>query len=225
MIQVNKMKIMVCLTLLISLVLNCNSVFASDTTDAKSGLAPLESPAPYAFYDRGLPPEGWRSGTLWIIAVHDTRKEGDSSLEIDWARFYCVINGKPVLMSGETSANRTGIYWSGFWQKRPWCQGTEDRKDMKIDFSGETALLPLHEKPDRVWHFGGKRVVIPENASGCYSEARLKLTGNALVQVGADFWVDEKSEWCPDHKCNISGFGSDWIGASGEWVIIKAGRP
>ncbi len=223
--QVNNMKIMLYLSLLISLVLICNNVFANDSSDAKPSLAPLESPAPAAFYDRGLPPEGWRSGTLWIIAVHDTRKEGNGSLEIDWARFYCVVNGQMVLMSGETSENRTGIYWSGSWPKIPWCQGNEDRKDMMIDFTGDTALLLLNEKPDRVWHFGGKRVVIPEDASRCYSEAMLKLTGNALVQVGADFWIDEKSEWCPDHKCNISGFGSDWIGASDNWITITAGKP
>jgi len=220
------MKNIVFYLLLLSIcVLSECRVFGNDGSGAISSNAPPESPAPVAFYDRGLPPEGWRSGTLWIIAVHDTRKEGNSSLEIDWARFYCVVNGQPILMSGETSANRTGIYWSGSWPKIPWCRGTEDLKDMKIDFTGDTALLPLYERPDRVWHFGGKRVVIPENASRCYSEARLKLTGHALVQLGADFWIDEKSEWCPGHQCNTSGFGSDWFGASDEWVIISTGKP
>ncbi|MEW6602574.1 MAG: hypothetical protein AB1499_16495 [Nitrospirota bacterium] len=210
--------------LLVCLILNYSSVFAEGGPDALPGNAPPESPAPASFYDRGLPPEGWKSGTLWIIAVHDTRKGGDSYLEIDWARFYCMVNGQPVVMSGEISDNKTGIYWSGSWPKTPWCQGTEERSDMMIDFTGETALLPLHEWPDRVWHFGSKRIIVPDDASRCYSEARIRLSGNALVQLGADFWIDDKSEWCPDHKCNISGFGSDWIGATDEWVVIGAGR-
>jgi len=199
-------------------------LLSNKTPAAVSGFAPQESPSPSAFYERGLPPEGWKSGTLWLIAVHNTGKEGSSMLEIDWARFYCMVNGQPVLMSGETPSNRTGVYWSGSWPKIPWCRGTEDRRDMKVDFTGETALLPLHERPERVWHFGGKRVIVPDNASKCYSEARVKVSGNTLVQLGADFWIDDKSEWCPDHKCNAAGFGSDWFGASDKWIKITAGK-
>ncbi len=189
------------------------------------GIAPPESPAPAAFYNRGLPPEGWTSGVLWVIAVHDTRKEGDSALKIDWARFYCMVDGKPVLLSGETSPNGTGIFWSGLWPRKPWCGENDYHEDMEIDFTGDTALLPLKKRPDRVWHFGGKRVSIPTDASRCYSEARFKLTGNALVQLGADFWIDNESDWCPDHKCNTAAFGSDWFGASDEWKIITTGKP
>lgn len=47
-------KVMFCLYLLIIFVLNCNNVFANDSSNAKSSLAPPESPAPVAFYDRGL---------------------------------------------------------------------------------------------------------------------------------------------------------------------------
>lgn len=83
-------KLILYLILLSGYMLSVCSVPANDASVANSGIAPPESPVPVAFFDRGLPPEGWRSGTLWIIAVHDTRKEGDSSLEIDWARFYCI---------------------------------------------------------------------------------------------------------------------------------------
>lgn len=218
-------KFSISVVLLSGYVLSACSFFTNSAPIVNSGIAPPESPAPASFYERGLPPEGWRSGTLWLIAVHDTRKEGNSSLEIDWARFYCIVNGQPVLMSGDTSSNGTGVYWSGSWPRNPWCRGNEDRKDMKIDFTGETAFLPLNERPDRVWHFGGKRVVIPEDASRCYSEARLRLTSNALVQLGADFWIDDKSEWCRDHQCNKAGFGSNWFGVSNEWMVISAGKP
>ncbi len=218
-------KIVFFVVLLSSYILSECYGFGNDDPGGNSSIAPPESPKPAAFYDKGLPPVGWTSGTLWVIAVHDTRKEGDSSLEIDWARFYCIVNGQPVLISRETSSNRTGIYWSGFWPRNPWCRGIDNREDMKIDFTGDIALLPLDERPDRVWHFGGKRVVIPEDASGCYSEARFKLTGNALVQLGADFWIDNESDWCPDHKCNTAAFGSDWFGASDGWIIITAGKP
>jgi hypothetical protein len=218
-------KIIFCVVLLSSCILSEYGVSGNNISDGSSSIAPPESPAPVAFYNMGLPPEGWTSGTLWVIAVHDTKKEGDSSLEIDWVRFYCMVNGRPVIVSGETSSNGTGTFWSGSWPRKPWCRGNENREDMKIDFTENTALLPLNKRPDRVWHFGGKRVVIPNNASSCYSEARFKLTGNALVQLGADFWIDEKSDWCPDHQCNTAAFGSDWFKASDEWIIITAGKP
>ncbi len=164
-------KIIFCVVLLSSYILSECGGSGNDGSGVSSSIAPPESPAPVAFYNMGLPPEGWTSGTLWVIAVHDTRKEEDSSLEIDWARFYCIVNGQPFLIYGETSSNGTGIFWSGFWPRKPWCRGNDYHEDMEIDFTGDIALLPLNERPDRVWHFGGKRVVIPTDASRCYSEA------------------------------------------------------
>jgi hypothetical protein len=218
-------KIIFSVVLLMSCILSEYDVSGNDGSGVSSSIAPPDSPLPEAFYSRGLPPEGWRSGTLWVIAVHDTRKEGDSALVIDWARFYCIVNGQPVLMSAETSSNGTGILWSGLWPRNPWCRGSDYQEGIGIDFTGDLALLPLFKRPDKVWHFGGKRVVIPKDASRCYSEARFRLTGNALVQLGADFWIDDKSEWCPDHKCNTAAFGSDWFSASDGWRIITVGKP
>ena len=192
--------------------------------DGESSLAPPESPHRNAYYRMGLPPEGWTSGVAWVNAVHDRRKTGSSSLKVDWVRFYCVVNGKAEMVTGEGSSSGTGIQWMGLYLRNPWFGNGDHHENINIDCSGDVCSFPLSSRLDRVWHFGGSRAVIPAGVSKCYTEARVKPEGNALVQLGGDFWISQTADWCGWRQCNTEAFASDWYDSSNGWVTISAGK-
>jgi hypothetical protein len=189
-----------------------------------NSIAPPEAVPQYAEFKRGLPPAGWTSGLAWVVAVHDSRKTGASNLDVDWVRFYCTVNGQETLISGEQQGNGTGVVWSGLYTRYPWFGNNDAHSAMDVNFSADIASLPLSSIPDKAWHFGGARPTIPVNATRCYASARIKLSGNALAQLGVDFWKDQSTNWCGLDQCNTEGSASDWYGASSDWITIYSGK-
>ena len=196
----------------------------SNHDSQSSSIAPPEAIPQYAEFKRGLPPAGWTSGVAWVVAVHDTRTQGSSSLEVDWVRFYCTVAGLVTQVSGESATNGTGVAGGGLYMRNPWFGNNDAHTIMNITFSTDIAVLPLSAIQDKVWHFWGPRVVIPSNASRCYAAARVKPTGNALVQLGVDFWKDQTADWCGLDQCNTGGSASDWYGAASDWITIYSGK-
>lgn len=197
----------------------------SNQVSQSSSIAPPEAIPQHAEFKRGLPPAGWTSGVAWVVAVHDTRAAGTSSLEVDWVRFYCTVAGQETQISGESATNGTGVDGGGLYTRNPWFGNNDAHTTMSVNFSSDIAVLPLSTIPDKVWHFWGSRVIIPSNASRCFAAARVRLTGNALVQLGLDFWKDQNIGWCGLDQCNTEGSTSDWYGASLDWITIYSGKP
>ncbi len=189
-----------------------------------NSIAPPEAVPQSAEFKLGLPPAGWTAGVAWVVAVHDTRKPGTSNLDVDWVRFYCMVNGQETLIAGERPGNGTGVEWGGLYTRYPWFGNGDAHLPMNVNFTGDTASLPLSDVPDKVWHFGGARPIIPTNATRCYAAARVKPSGNALVQLGVDFWKDQNVNWCGLDQCNTEGSASDWYGASSDWITIYSGK-
>lgn len=189
-----------------------------------SNIAPPEAIPQHAEFKRGLPPAGWTSGVAWVVAVHDTRKTGASNLDVDWIRLYCTVNGQETLVAGEQQGNGTGVVWGSLYTRYPWFGNNDAHSAMNVNFTADTASLPLSDAPDKVWHFGGARSIIPANATRCYASARVKPNGNALVQLGVDFWKDQTANWCGFNQCNTEGSASDWYGISSTWITIYSGK-
>lgn len=199
------------------------STAASDSIHLAIAEAPSESPKPEAFFNIGIPPAGWTSGQVWINAVHDTGKQGDSFIEIDWVRLYCVVGGVETLVAGEYTGNKTGIIpdGGGLYLRNPWF-GNDYYETLSYLATGETVTYPLSSRADRVWHPIGKRAIVPSGATQCYASARVKPEGNALVQVGLDFWANQTAGYCGPELCNREGSGSNWYGESVDWIIISS---
>jgi hypothetical protein len=189
-----------------------------------SSIAPPEAVPQQAEFKLGLPPAGWTSGVAWVVAVHDTRTSGSSSLEVDWLNFYCVIAGRDIQVSGESATNGTGVSGGGLYTRNPWFGNNDAHTTINVDFSTDVAVLPLSTIQDKVWHFWGARVVIPSNTSRCYAAARVRPNVNGLVQLGVDFWKDQSVGWCGLDQCNTGGSASDWYGASSDWIVIYSGK-
>ncbi|MEW6584837.1 MAG: hypothetical protein AB1442_04395 [Nitrospirota bacterium] len=200
------------------------SASVSDSIHLAIAAAPPESPEPVAFFNMGLPPVGWTSGQAWINAVDDAAKPGDSSVEIDWVRFYCIVGGFETIVSGEYTGNETGIIpdGGGLYLRNPWFGGDDYHEPLSYLSTGETVTYPLSSGSDRVWHPIGKRETVPVGATRCYASARVKPDGEALVQVGLDFWVNETVGYCGPELCNKEASGSNWYGESVDWIIISS---
>ncbi len=194
------------------------------TPPGNSSIVPPEAYPQHAEIKYQLPPAGWTSGVVWVVAVHDTRTSATSSLEVDWVRFYCTVGGQDIMLSGETAVNGTGVDGGALYTRYPWFGNNDAHTAMSVNFTADTAMLPLSTATDKVWHFWGSRVLIPASATQCYAAARVKPNGNALVQIGLDFWIDQYSGWCGLNQCNTEGSASDWHNASGGWIIIYSGR-
>lgn len=169
-----------------------------------------------------LPPQGWTAGVTWVVAVHDGRIGGASSMQVDWVRFYCTVGGVETLVAGEFAGNGTGVDWSGLYLRNPWF-ANDTSSATGVSFTSDIATLPIDTKPSNVWHFGTMRPAIPAGSTRCYGKTRVKPEGSALVQVGVDFWKDTTIGWCGLDQCNTEGSGSDWYKATGDWMIITSG--
>ncbi len=189
-----------------------------------NNIAPPEAIPQHAEYKRGLPPAGWTAGVVWLVAVHDMRTTGTSGLEVDWVRFYCISAGQDILLSGESTTNRTGVEGGGHYTRYPWFGNNDAHTTMNVNFLTDIAVLPLSSIQDKVWHFWGPRVLIPFYASRCYAAARVRPNGNAVVQLGLDFWKDQNVGWCGLDQCNTQGSASDWYGAAQDWIMIYSGK-
>ncbi len=221
----NALRSLISLAVLPLVFSNCVTVPTSRDSDS---IAPPESPTPRAHVRASLPPPGWTSALAWAQALHDNRKQGPSSIEVDWLRLYCTVNGRDVLVVGETLSNATGTAGGGLYLREPWFGDNDSPEPLPsaIRLSGETFTLPLSTVPDRVWHWWGYRTVIPRGATKCWSAARVRPVGNALVQIGADWWKDPTIKWCGLDSCNYEAFNSDWFGAlpNNDWIKITAGK-
>lgn len=203
------------------------SAAANDSINLAIAEAPPESPHQEAFFNMGIPPVGWTSGQAWINAVHDTSKQGTSTIEIDWVRLYCIVGGIETLVAGEYTGNNTGIIpdGGGLYLRNPWFGNNNYHEPLSYLSTGETVTYYLDSKPDRVWHAIGKRAIIPPGATRCYASARVKPNGNSLVQVGLDFWVNQTASYCGPELCNKKASGSNWYGESLDWIIISSKLP
>jgi hypothetical protein len=143
-------------------------------------------------------------------------------------RFYCTVNGQDVLIAGDSESNETGTAGGGLYLREPWFGNNDYHEPLTagIDLKAETFTLALSTAPDRVWHWWGSRVVIPQGATKCWSAARVHPVGNGLVQIGADWWKDQTTGWCGLDQCNYEAFASDWFGATpnSDWIEITAGK-
>ncbi len=113
----NTIKKFLILAILSFALTNCGS--GSSSTDTSKS-APPEAPVKEGYVSLLLPPDGWTSGVSWLQAVHDNSKDLASSVENDWVRFLCRVNGIDMILAGEGDTNRTGIAWAGTYYRDPW---------------------------------------------------------------------------------------------------------
>jgi len=173
------------------------------------------------------PPPGATAVLFWGVALHDTRGAGTSEVLVDWERLLCRVGTQDIEVDrNDFGQNMPG----GLCLKRPWCADMVDGLPVSIDTLHGAAVLQPALRPDHVFHWWGTyawpegRPAIPMGATRCWVEARVKITGPALVQIGFD-WYPSRTGAGGAAGGVVEGAVSNWIGASNEWQVLSVGRP
>ena len=171
-----------------------------------------------------LPPPGWRSAVAWIHTIFDNRyPAAPSSVEVDWMRIYAVVNGAPVQLVAETGAHPSSVSWAESHARSPWFG--PPHTPAGIGLSGDVVTVDPGTDVTRLIILGTDRVptgAIPAAATRLRVEARVRLTGHALAQLGIDFWLDATAPG--GAGSNTLGGVTNWFGESGwQTVVLELG--
>jgi hypothetical protein len=179
------------------------------------------------------PPPEFKSALLWGIAIADTRVPGHELAEVEVAstQLACRVDGKDVILNDDTGNVRGGLY-----RREPWF-GTDQHDPMPVaqaktmwdrvsdpvlprSGSGQAvAILPVGQRPDRVWHFwsASPRSALPTgHLEGCTVKARVKISPGALLQIGMDYWRSPTIAFGPGGNNHEAG-ASNWYFPSPQW--------
>jgi hypothetical protein len=163
------------------------------------------------------PPRDFKSALLWGIAIADTRVPGHESAEVEIAstQLTCRVDGKDVILNNDTGNVRGGLY-----RRNPWF-GTDEHDPMPLthDVVSHAVVLPVGQRPDRVWHFWSPspRAALPTgNLEGCTVKARVKISPGALLQMGMDYWRTPTIAYGLGGNNHEAG-ASNWYFPSTQW--------
>jgi hypothetical protein len=158
---------------------------------------------------------------VWIDAVTDRRSSLPGRVEIDWVRLYCEVDGKEVLVAGDD------IVGGGFFLRNPWFGEDDYQEPLGLpditDEEGRLAFDP-RDRADRVWHLWNGRTPIPSDATRCWGEVRVLLSGSSIFSAGIDYWINQTAEWCCWNQCNTEASASDFYGPTDGWITVQIGR-
>jgi hypothetical protein len=177
----------------------------------------------------------FRAGTAWMNFIDDQRIQDGSRVEIDYLRMYARVNGNDQLVSSDEYDD--GVVGGGLYFRSPWFSGSQRATNAsRATFSNGTVSLPLETCPDCVWHVWVEdypRPPIPTNASKVWVEARFRLVGTAVAQLGWDYYRNESDIGCDIDLNGTQDPGFCEAGKSywtfptsnnGGWQILSLGK-
>jgi len=175
--------------------------------------------------EQPTPPSGYPYVTAWAQAVEDTYQDTAlSTVEVDYLELWAVVNGKDQLVC----QNRYDSYdseskWFGLYSRRPWFPKGDAHTQMPVTFTSDGYLyLNPSSAPNNVWHWwitGNPRAQVPSGAQRIWVRMKFRITGPALVQIGADFYD------LPANGSNKEFGASDWYSQSSNWQTVVLGTP
>ncbi len=199
-----------------------------DTTEDNQVSPPPDAAWPYEHIHNITPPAGFEAVMPWAQAVHDVRQgNGQSMVEVNYLRLWAVVNGSNQLVCEDTyDTFDQASMWFGLYSRNPWF-GTDDHLQMPVTYTSEGWLRFFpNTYPDKVWHWWDTqypRAYVPAGTQRLWVEMNVKITGPALVQIGADFYRTPTAE---ANQQNVVEMGvSNWYGESANWQTIILGIP
>lgn len=200
----------------------------SDQVDSKGdSRIPPEVPIREARYDYPTPPNGFLAAVGWMQCIHDDRLDGSSKVEVDWMRLHATLDDgiKVVLKSDDFFASTSPMTYYGLYQRIPWYAG-DKLENMPWTIDNGCLVIEPSNRSDRIFHWWNtSRSLVPPGVRRVWFEARVRITGPALVQTGVDYWKDLTIGYGGTDINNTEAGVSDWYFASAEWQIIRVGEP
>lgn len=177
----------------------------------------------------------FRAGTAWMNFVDDQRVQDGSRVELDYLRMYARVNGSDQLVSSDEYDN--GVVGGGLFPRRPWFGGSQIATvASRASFSNGVVNIPLEGCPECVWHVWVEdypRPLFPTGTSRVWVEARFRIVGTAVAQLGWDYYRNQSDIGCDIDQNGTQDPGyceagkSHWIfptSADGGWQTITLGR-
>lgn len=183
--------------------------------------------------NENIPPEIWfieedvhysgmstvnQYANAWFSVIHDKRQGGESRVEIDYLKFFARLsNGQDILLASD---DFNSVWDGGLYIRYPYYECSLDERfrwDMPAEIVDGKLIFTPSDIPNRAWHGWGTGPWsnIPFNTIDLWVEAKVKISGNALMQIGIDFKPSQHS----NH--NWSEFGvSDWFSSSSDFQTI-----
>lgn len=212
------------LLLFILMIIGC-----TNKPETNDGPVPTEVAFKEGYIKHLVPPNNFKASLAWMQTIHDTRKEGNSKVEVDWLKLYARVDGEDkLILMDEYNEKACG----GLWKRNPWFGSvlglfqTGGLDEFPVEIKEGILIIEPHERPKKVWHWWTcERAEIPSNIERVWMEARVRITGPALVQTGIDFWRDLKVGYAGKNVNNVEAAVSDWYFEDEEWQIITLAKP
>lgn len=159
----------------------------------------------------------------WFAVVHDTKKGGVSKIEIESLKLYARLN------NGQDVPLATDLYdteWGGkLYIRYPYFECSLDESlqwQMPAQLINGKLVFSPSDITNRVWHgwCTGAWPQVPINTNKLWIEAEIKITGNALMQIGVDIKPNQNTNdgW--------SEYGvSDWFFSTSNFQTVYFSKP
>ena len=174
-----------------------------------------------------LPPNGFTTGLPWMQALHNGGPNDNSKVEVAYLRFYAhTASGDTLLFEDDYSDNLelTAYDYGGTYLRYPFFFDEENYSwAMPAEINNGNLIIKTDTHKDRVFHWwSSQRILIPNNAQYVFTETKVKITGDACVQLAIDFWKDLTSPYAGLNINNTEAGVSDFIfeSTSNDWQII-----
>jgi hypothetical protein len=206
---------------------NTKGTTKSTITSFTTFWIPPEVPVRQAYYSLPTPPEGFLAAVGTMQAIHDTRFASSSKVDVDWMRLHVILdNGSDVVLkTDEFDAYSSAMSYYGLYKRIPWYEG--DRlDDMPFNVAEGSLVMEPSLHSDRVFHWWNtSRAWIPGNVRRVWFEARVRVTGPALVQASMDYWKNNTIDYGGPNVNNREAGASDWIFEATDWQMVRVGGP
>ncbi len=190
-------------------------------------MLPPEIPQYHEYCRLRLPPSSFSAGLPWMQALHSGNANDSSKVEIDYLRFYAhTPDGDTLLCEDDylDDLQLAGYDNGGTYLRYPFFFLEEENNwAMPAEIANGNLVFFPGAQRDRVFHWWtSERATIPQDAEYVYAEARVRITGDACVQLAVDFWRDLESPYSGFDVNNTEAGVSDFIFGmrSDEWQPI-----
>jgi hypothetical protein len=174
-----------------------------------------------------LPPAGFAAGLPWMQALHNGGVNENSMVEVDYLRFYAHTPlGDQLLFEDDYLVNMalTGYDFGGTFLRYPFFYDEENNNwAMPAEIANGNLIIHPDSHKDRAFHWWtSQRILIPADAQYVFTECRVKITGDACVQLAMDFWKDLTSPYAGLDVNNTESGVSDFIfkSTTNDWQVI-----
>lgn len=181
---------------------------------------------PTGGYERLLaPPAGFSSALMWMEAIQDLDNPETGVIEVEWMKLLALVDGQVVTISDDQFDEPLGWTPGGLYLRDPWYGiGTpwlNHEWPMEVEWSGGKMIIRL-EQTNRIYHWWTpERPLLPAGVDRMWAEARVRISGGAMVGAGIDYWRTPDAQWAGTEVNNREAGGTGWYTAWDGWQTIS----